>query len=131
MSADEVPQYKLTHLLFPIFEMTVSVNGHLQTFQVLPSAYIDAIEDDDVDSLNYVALWRYFEDNLTRYLIGVADDLGPVDVDNLRLVALTIKVLTGPDGIEEVLDCDECMDSYETAFRLISGDSDEDEDEDD
>lgn len=129
MSSDEVPQNRVTHLLFPIFELTVSINGHLQTFQVTPSAYIDAIEDDEVDSLNYVALWRYFEQNLTRYLLPIADDLGPTDADRIRLIALTIKVLTSPDGIDEVLDCGECMDNYEDAFQRIT-ETEEDDDDD-
>lgn len=120
------------HFLLPMFDITVSVNGHLQNYQLSQQAYVDIVEceEGEIDPLNYVQIWSWFNEHVHEFLMDVVSEIGPVDTDNVKLVALQLTVIAGPEGVGEVLDCKDCMDSYNTAFkRAVSGGDEEDDDD--
>lgn len=129
MATEEPRPEPSLHYLFPMFDITVSINGHLENYRIARQAYVDVVEDDDIDPLNYVKLWAWFEEHLHTYLLDVVDETGPVDTDKVKLVALKITVVAGPEGMSDVLDCDDCMTNYRDALLRAASGADDDEDE--
>ena len=132
MSSEGDSPFKVTHLLFPSFNVTVSINDHLHNYRLGPQAYIDVVEsDEDIDPFNFAQLWKWFEEHLHEFLMDIVDDTGPIDPDSVRLIALDIRVLTGPEGIEDVLDCEDCLENYQIALKRSTVGYDEDDEDDD
>lgn len=131
MGAEEHRPEPTLHYLFPTFDITVSVNGHLEDYRLSRQAYVDVVEDEDADPLNYVKLWAWFEEHLHTYLLDVVESTGPVDTDKVKLVGLRITVLAGPEGMNDVLDCEGCLDNYRDALLRAATDGDEEEGDND
>lgn len=120
------------HLLLPSFEIGVSLNGHIEEFLLGPSAYTALVEsDDDVDPFNFVEVWAYINKHIHEYLLDVVKHTGPIDTDKVRLVALTINIVAGPDDVDSVIECESCIDEYKERLEAyFSPGSSEGEDND-
>lgn len=102
------------HLLFPSFEIGVSVNGHFSDFTLNHSAYAELVQaEDDIDPFNFVEVWTYLDQHIHRYLMDVVQHVGPIDTDGVRLISLSIHILAGPSDVEDVLDCEDCAEIYQ------------------
>lgn len=128
MSESELPSEEPILVCWPRFDLWASVNGHLTRFELQSGAYQAALEDDEVDAFNYLSLWCYFSKHLPEYLLDVTDVLGPIDPDRVKLISMGLRVITGPDGVDESLDCDDCKERYQ--FALDHNTEDEDEEDD-
>lgn len=122
-----------TSFLFPTFDVGVSINGHIEEFRLGPAFYVHVVQEEEIDPFNFTELWIYISKHIFAYLLefDITETTGPVDTDNLRLVSLTINVHLAPGQLEEVVDCEDCVERYREEFlgQVTSGDDDE-EDED-
>ena len=131
MSSDEVQDVQMVHLLPPWFDITVSINGHLRQYSLPHGMYAHLLdEEDDVDPLNFAAVWIYITANLYQFVLPLTEEFGSIDPDGVKLVALAVNVLAAPSEVAGVIDCDDCEDNYQDALDHAIGE-DEDEDEDD
>ena len=124
------PEIEIVHLLPPWFHITVSINGHLETYKLSSSMYSYLMDEKDIDPLNIAEVWSYLSNNLLEFLMTITDEVGPIDADRAKLVGLTTDLLVAPDGTKGIIDCDDCEDGYQDAVEVATG-QDEDEDEDD
>ena len=114
--------------LFPMFDIAVSVNGHLEEYRLSRQAYVDIVEDDGIDPLNYVQLWAWFEEHLHEYLLDVVQVTGPVDTEKVKLIDLRITIVSGPDRVSDVIDCDGCMEEYQGLLSRATSDEVQEDD---
>lgn len=120
------------HLLFPSFEIGVSLNGHLSEFLLGPGAYAElSNNDEEIDPFNYVEVWAYFDRHVHRYLMDVVDHTGPIDADNVRLVTLVIHLVAGPADVTGVIDCENCLEGYQEELDVYFSGYKKDESDDD
>lgn len=119
------------HLLFPMFEIGVSVNGHFTDFTLTSSAYAELVEKEEVDPFSFVEVWSYLSENIHHYLMDVVEHVGPIDTDTVRLLSLSIHILAGPSDVMDVLECEDCSEIYrEQLTEHLSGQQQEDEEDD-
>lgn len=116
-----------THLLFPNFEIGVSLNGHIQDFILGPRVYTDILEDDDVNAFSFPEMWIYISDHIHEFLLDIVGDVGPIDPDTVRLVSLTIHVMSSPENALETVDCDGCAEEYHEKIAELKSDEDSEE----
>lgn len=129
MSSDEIQDVNMVHLLPPWFDVTVSINGHLRKYSLHHSMYSHLLEEeDDVDPLNFAAVWLYITRNLYHFVLPLTEEFGSIDPDRVKLVALSVNVLAAPYDLDGIIDCDDCQDNYQDALDHATG---EDEDDDD
>lgn len=123
-----------TSFLFPTFEVGVSLNGHIEEFQLSPAFYVHVVQEEEIDPFNFTELWIYISKHIHEYLFDfdITEATGPVDTDKLRLVSLSIHVHLSPPQLREVVDCEDCIENYnETISNRTTGTLSEDEDDED
>lgn len=127
----ESPEVEVVHLLPPWFHVTISVNGHLETYKISSQMYSYLLDEQEIDPLNTAEVWSYLSNNLFEFLMSITDEVGPIDTDRAKLVGLTTDLLMAPEGVDGVIDCDGCEDSYQEAVELATGQDEYEDDEDD
>lgn len=125
------PEIEIVHLLPPWFHITVSINGHLETYRLRSSMYSYLMDEKDIDPLNIAEVWSYLSNNLLEFLMTITDEVGPIDADRAKLVGLTTDLLVAPDGTKGIIDCDDCEDGYQDAVEIATGQDEDEDDEDD
>lgn len=125
--SDEVKNTKMIHLLPPWFDITLSINGHLEKYSLNSGMYAYMLEEEEIDPMNFVEVWIYITENLYEFLLPLTDQIGSIDPDRAKLVSLAVNVLAAPSEVEGAIDCNDCEDSYQDALDHATGEDDEDD----
>ena len=125
------PEAEIIHLLPPWFHVTLSINGHLETYRLSSRMYSYLMDEKDIDPLNIAEVWTYLSNNLLEFLMSITDEVGPIDPDRAKLIGLTTDLLVAPSATEGIIDCDDCEDGYQDAVEVATGQDEDEDDEDD
>lgn len=117
----------IVHLLLPSFDVGVSLNGHIEEFRLGERVYFDIVEDEDINAFDFTQIWTYISKHIHEYLLDIIEHTGPIDADNVRLVSLKVSVLSSPESVHEVVDCEGCREAYEHEVEGCSFEEDEDD----
>lgn len=114
-------------LLPPWYDFSVSVNGHLRQYSLAPDTYARFLQEEEIDPLNIAEVWLYFSNHLLEYVIQLTEEFGAIDPDGVKLIAVSINAITAPEGVDAVLNCDECTEGYREAISEYTDEGDDDD----